>query len=189
MQAIALIGLAVVLIYLATKNNIIMNSSTNFDANKFSIALADSESGTGTGTGNGYNYFADNGFAYGKYQFEEQTLQDIAGQLGIATPTINEFKNDPALQEQFYNKLVSNNLSELKRLNLTSFIGFPITGKNNGITTTINIYGLQAGAWLGGVGGVDALLNHGQDRNDNPNNPAYGTYVSDYIAKFSNIVS
>ena len=75
-------------------------------------------------------------------------------------------------------------INELNSFGLNDFIGQDITGRNKWpYKTKIGPWGLVGGAHLGGVGGVKALLVNGKDRSD-----IYGTYVSDYIAKFSMLV-
>jgi hypothetical protein len=144
-----------------------------FDFEKFGYYLGISESGG--------NYQASNGIAYGKYQFTPATIQRISNDLNMDTPSINDFLSNPNMQDLFFKTYVQEILDYINKNNLNSFVGQPITGKKNNINTTINIYGLVAGAWLSGEGGLYNFLVHGSDKND-----GY-TYISDYIAKFSQI--
>jgi hypothetical protein len=191
MEVFFIIGLALIAIYKIYANNnpgsvsnmtSNLSTSSNFDFSGFANALGLSEST------NDYSN-ASNGIAYGRYQFIPSTINQVASELNIPTPSLTDFLNNPNLQDQFYNQYVNDIISELNNNGLTSYIGQTITGKNNSQTANINLYGLVAGAWLGGVGGVNNLLRNGYDANDNPGNPSKGTYVSDYIAKFSNTMS
>jgi len=130
------------------------------------------------------NYNADNGIAFGRYQFIASTIDFVASQLlRIPVPSISDFKNNPALQDEFfyaYAKYLD------KRLSLNgskNHLGEVVTGKTNNITAKINEYGLLAGAWLGGDGGVYDLLMRNIDHDDG------NKFISDYVAYFSSIFS
>ena len=126
------------------------------------------------------NYNANNGIAFGRYQFTKPLIQDIADSLQISTPSVNDFLRNPKMQDLFFETTVKK--LEKKILSdefLKNQIGKTITGKKNNVTTTINIHGLIAGAWIGGLGGLNKLFAYGEDAYDG------NTYVSDYIAKFS----
>lgn len=157
----------IILIYIMKK------SDFNFNYESFANALGLSESS------NSYSNDS-NGIAYGRYQFIPSTINQVSNELGIDT-TVTDFLNNPTQQDTFYKQYVNDIISYIKTNNLDSHIDKNITGKSNGITTPINIYGLVAGAWLGGTGGLDNYFNHNHDSNDGH------TYVSDYIAKFSQI--
>ena len=143
-----------------------MNKLYPFNYQVFSSFLATSESSN--------DYQAYNSIAYGKYQFTIQTINQIAMELNIVAPDSSTFMNSPSLQEAFYVKYVSDILKQIISLDLTQYIGQTINGQ------TITIYGLVAGAWLGGVGGLNNFLVN------NVNNSDYlGTSIGDYIIKFS----
>ena len=137
-----------------------------FNYQLFSKYLANRESSN--------NYQAQNLIANGKYQFTVPTINQIASELNIVAPDVNTFLNSPSLQEAFFVKYVSDILKQIIDLNLLQYLGQQMNGQ------VIDIYGLVAGAWLGGVGGLkNELVN-------NSETPDYlGTNISDYIALFS----
>jgi len=118
--------------------------------------------------------------ALGRYQFTRDTIDTIQRQLNMSVDTAT-FLTTPSIQDLFYRTYVKNILDNIYNSSLKTEIGKTITGKGNGITAIINIYGLVAGAWLGGIGGLNNLFYHNYDANDGH------TYVSDYIAKFSRL--
>jgi len=158
-----------------------MYNINNFDFQSFSDALGGSEGS------NSYNAYNPRTGALGKYQFISITLNQVASELNIPVPSDSEFLNNPNMQESFYIQYAHDILNYINSFGLYKFLGESVTGKNNNITSNINIYGLVAGSWLGGVGGVVNLLELGIDANDNPVNPSQGTYISDYVSKFSQI--
>lgn len=145
----------------------------DFNLNTFTPQLVGSESS------DSYDP-AYNGVAYGRYQFTVETMQRMAKELNISMPTISQFIDNHELQDKFYKQYVNDILFFISKNNLNDFIGQYITGKSNKITTKINVYGLVAGAWLGGEGGLQKYLINGYDAKDK-----FGTYISDYISKFS----
>lgn len=155
------------------KNGTISNNNLAFNFDAFGYQLGMSESSN--------NYQSDsNGIAYGYYQFIPTTIDMISKELNLPTPSIQDFLNNPTLQDTYYKKYASDILNYIHE-NMMSYIGQNITGKTNGINTTVNIYGLVAGAWLGGDGNLYRLFYTGYDANDG------STYISDYVAKFSNL--
>lgn len=168
------IGLVIVIIFVLIKMIKEKNTDSTkiFDLETFRFELGRSESSN--------NYKIVNGVgALGRYQFMPSTISDIAiNILKIPIPNEGQFLNNPQLQDRFFDANV-NRIKSFMQENLSGFLGKKITGKKNGIVTTINIYGLIAGAWLGGMGGVQNLLRSGLDKSDGQ------TYISDYIAKFS----
>lgn len=155
------------------KTKELKTSLLSFDFNVFTPQLVGSESS------DSYNP-PYNGVAYGRYQFTLDTIKQVASELHINTPTVSEFINNHSLQDQFFRQYVNDILYFISTKNLNDFIGQKITGHNNKINTEINIYGLVAGAWLGGMNGLYNYLNNGIDKHDK-----FNTYISDYIAKFS----
>lgn len=150
------------------------NKTTEFNWNGFSFQLGLSESSN--------NYKAVNSIgALGKYQFMPTTIRDISNRYNLSVPSKEEFLNSPDLQEKYF-KIYVNELKSYMEKNLSSYLGKNIIGKSNNISTKINMYGLIGGGWLGGAGGVYNYLVHNIDRSDGR------TYISDYIAKFSNLV-
>jgi hypothetical protein len=147
---------------------------TLFLIDSFKTQMAGSESSN--------NYTIENSIgALGKYQFMPSTITRVANHLKITVPTKQQFLSTPALQELFMTTLMNLNLVDLENKGLLNYIGQPIKGKNKfPQTANINVYGLLGGAHLGGVGGVQELLFNKNDRSD-----SNGTYISDYIAKFS----
>lgn len=132
------------------------------------------------------DYNIDLGQYWGKYQFGNSRRIDIARALGIKNPTRSEFI--PELQEKFFKKHVELYENELSQ-KFSSKIGIPITGKRNGTTAPINIFGLIAGAHLGGATNLKKLLMNNIDTNDDYYNKSgiliKGNYISDYVAYFS----
>lgn len=146
----------------------------SFDFNYFSNVLGESESSN--------NYKAENGIAFGKYQFIPATFNRILEDLGVGAVSTQHFLNNPALQETTYRAFVSEILNYISEYStIAKSIGKPIVGFSNRIATKINIYGLVAGAWLSGEKGLYNFIVLNEDKED-----FNGTYISDYIAKFSN---
>lgn len=151
-----------------------------FDFQTYKNLLGQSESSSdyATNTGNG---------AYGRYQFLESTINWIANILGQIPPTIESFLSSPSLQDQYLNEYVNQSLKYIAQNGLENFIGRNIIGRGNKINTTINIYGLVAGAHLGGNGNLKRFLVDNIDASDHSNIKTGGTFISDYIAKFSDL--
>lgn len=145
----------------------------DFNYDSFAGFLGASESG------NNYNP-GFNGIAYGRYQFTPSTIARVANELNITVPSISDFISNPTMQDTFYKQYVNDILNYIESQNLTQFIGKSITD-TKGNTAIINIYGLVAGAWLGGLGGLVTTLLSLKNPSD-----LFGTHVSDYIVKFSN---
>ena len=155
-----------------------MGSYNNLNA--FSNYLAFRESR------NSYNPQPPNPVAFGKYQFTAGTLDYLRNKYGLPN-WINAgyFIDNPDLQEQYYSKHLQDLLSYIESKDYIQ----KYSGKNiishNGTSAKINVYGMLAGAHLGGKGGLTNYLERGIDAQDGTSeNP--GTYVSDYIAEFSN---
>ena len=152
-----------------------------FDFTTYKDLLDNSESNSNysTNTGNGM---------FGAYQFSMKTLQSLSllYQLPYFTKdNIQDFLNNPVLQDRFLFALITDTLNYIGNNNLTRFIGQTITGRGNGITAQVDIYGLVAAAHLGGAGAIKDYFVNNIDSSDNTNKKTGGTYVSDYIAKFS----
>lgn len=140
----------------------------------FKYLLIDSESSG--------NYRANNGIAFGLYQFTKSRIETVATYLGEAIPSIEWFLADSTMQDRFFLAHIELILAYIEKHNLLRFEGKIVKGKNKyPIETAINIYGMVAGAHLGGEWGMRDFLENGNDRKD-----SLGTYVSDYVAKFSN---
>lgn len=134
---------------------------------------------------------ASNGMKYlGKYQFGPARMLDIARYLKIVVPSKEMFLNNPDLQEKFFDVHIKLMESEIKARGLNKFIGKEITGKRNNIKTNISNWGLLAGLHLGGATGLSNFLNKGIDKNDDyykNGKLIKGNYISDYVAKFSDL--
>jgi hypothetical protein len=155
--------------------NAVSSKGLDFNLDVFTTQLVGSESS------DNYNP-AYNGVAYGRYQFTIPTIKRIADELHIKVPTVSEFLDNQNLQDIFFKEYVNDILYFISKKNLNDFIGQKITGKNTykDITTNINIYGLIAGAWLGGEMGLYNFLVNNKDVADK-----FNTYISDYVTKFS----
>jgi hypothetical protein len=117
----------------------------------------------------------------GLYQFTPARLKEIAIKNNLSIPDPNEFLNNPNEQDQFYQLHIQMVLQDIENNNLNSFIGSEIEGANKyPYKTNIQLWGLVAGEHLGGLTGLKNFLIDGTDPHDNN-----GTYISDYIAKFS----
>lgn len=152
----------------------------NFNYDDFATALAGSESD------NNYSLNTGNG-VYGRYQFKASTIKQVEDYLNLPNQSIEYFLNSPSYQDTIYKGYIQIIDNKIISEGLTGYIGLPITGKGNGITSNINYYGLIAGGWLGGPGGLENLLKGTNDASDHTNPKTGGTYVSDYVAKFSGL--
>lgn len=141
----------------------------------FREALGYSESGG--------NYNKDLGEYWGKYQFGNARRIDIEKILGLHHLTRDEFT--PQMQEWFFDTHINDYENRIYLENLDKYFGKLVIGKSNKITARINKYGLIAGAHLGGFTGMKNFLtsNGSYDPKD-----SLGTHISDYIAKFSDIM-
>jgi len=169
------------LLYLLSKTSGISGtdvlSSFNFDYSGWQYQLGLSESNN--------NYLRTNSIgALGRYQFMPTTIRRISEQRGLTIPTNDEFLRNTILQDDYFHYM-TDQLKTYIENNLFSFYGKQVTGKTNKINTTINIYGLLAGGWLSGQGNLINFLYYGKDISDGDRDE--GTYISDYIAKFSKI--
>ena len=146
----------------------------NFDLNSYSEAIQSSESQGGGG------YAANNGIAFGAYQFTRSTLDYLQQKYNL--PSLNTFDNTTAaLQDEYFQYFVNDILNFIQTNNLNQYIGSTVTGANAyPYQVQINIYGLVAGAHLGGETGLMNFLLYGIDSSD-----SNGTHISDYVAKFS----
>lgn len=149
-----------------------MYNENDFDYIDFANELGSSESSQ--------SYQAYNGLAWGRYQFIESTIIEVANYLNIPIKLEQDFLNDQGYQDIIYKGYVQILINDINKNNIDQFIGNYITGKTNNITSQINIYGLVAGGWLGGPGGLTKYFYDNYDAKD-----FNGTYISDYIAKFS----
>jgi len=154
-----------------------MYNPNDFNYSIFADELTGSES-EGAGLYQAHN---EAGNAWGRYQFIPGTILETANFLNIPVKTGQDFLNDPAYQDQLFAGYVQIILNYINSHHLDVYLGSSITGQSNGITSNINIYGLVAGAWLGGPGGLYSLLVN----NDQGSPDANGTWISDYVAKFS----
>lgn len=116
------------------------------------------------------NYFIINTLGYiGKYQFGIGTLQ----LMGVYNAT--QFLNDPSLQEEVFQTNIARNKWILRK-DIAAFAGKRIRGID------ITESGILAAAHLAGAGNVRKYLRSYGKYNVQD---AYGTKISDYIAKFS----
>ena len=121
----------------------------------------------------GSNYNKVNRFGYlGKYQFGKGTLKIY----GVSN--INEFKNNPALQEKVFLMNVMRNKWILRRE-----ISWYSNRYLNGIYVSES--GIIAAAHLSGPGNVKKFLRSHCDRNLDKED-ANGTSISDYMKIFKN---
>lgn len=121
--------------------------------------------------------------ALGAYQFLPETLNSLRDVYNLPEWQSNFLCNIDL--QNIYLKALVNETTYLIIINgLNQYIGQTVTGAGrfNNITTKINIYGLLAGAHLGGFGNLRKFLEYGQDFSDSNN-----TFISDYIAKMSSL--
>lgn len=148
------------------------------DLTTFKELLGYAESG-----GNYQAIYPGSNPAYGKYQFTRARLVDVSNRMGRVPPTESEFLNNPALQELYFETHVQMILEYIDRNSLRQYEGMLVKGKNKyPHIAIINLYGLVAGAHLGGEGGLRRFLQTGYQYDPADAN---GTHISDYIAKFS----
>lgn len=120
-------------------------------------------------TESGGNYQADNGLGYfGKYQFGEARLKDLG--LG-AVFTMDQYRNDPQVQEWVFNKHVEDIDRFIADQGLDKFYGQNV----NGVPLTRE--GMIAVAHLGGKGGLQKFVTTGGKYNPSD---AFGTSLTDY---------
>ena len=138
------------------------------------------------------NYDAVNEQGYmGKYQFGDARLKDFLTanegydkDLDKDKKIISTFKNNfmdtPSLQEDVMTWHVDDINSYIDSRDLNKYIGKEIGG------VTITREGLIAGAHLGGRTGLKQFLDTGMKiHGDEDEKDTQGTYISDYIMKFS----
>ena len=138
------------------------------------------------------NYDAVNEQGYmGKWQFGEARLKDfLTANEGYDKDSdkdrkiINTFKNNfmgtPSLQEDVMTWHVDDINSYIDSRELDKYVGKKIGG------VTITREGLIAGAHLGGRTGLKQFLDTGMKiHGDEDEKDTQGTYISDYIMKFS----
>jgi hypothetical protein len=131
----------------------------------------------------GNKYTCENTMGYlGKYQFGKARLYDLGFSINGWAPkglapkkiiTVEQFLNDPLLQEELFRKHVKT----FSQYALKKF-GEYINNEVSGIKVTLS--GLIAGAHLLGWGGVKKFLTEGIDGKD-----GFGTKISEYIKKFA----
>lgn len=134
----------------------------------FRNALAASESGGDYGVVNDLGYT-------GRYQFGDARLTDFRRATGLDF-TMDQFRNDPRLQEQAYAWHIADIDRAIQANGLDQYIGKTI----NGVPITLD--GLRAMAHLGGVGGMTKFVTTGGVYNPADAN---GTSLSDYGMKFA----
>jgi hypothetical protein len=134
----------------------------------FRNALAASESGGNYGVVNDLGYT-------GRYQFGDARLTDFRNATGLNF-TMDQFRNDPALQEQAYSWHIADIDRTIKENGLDRYIGQTVGG------VPITLDGLRAMAHLGGVGGMTKFVTSGGAYNPADAN---GTSLSDYAVKFA----
>lgn len=134
----------------------------------FRNALAASESGGDYGVVNDLGYT-------GRYQFGDARLTDFRRATGLDF-TMDQFRNDPRLQEQAYVWHIADIDRAIQANGLDQYIGKTI----NGVPITLD--GLRAMAHLGGVGGMTKFVTTGGAYNPADAN---GTSLSDYGMKFA----
>ena len=96
-----------------------------FNYDYFSNVLGMSESSN--------NYKAQNGIAYGKYQFIQSTFERILDELGVGAVTPAEFLENPSLQETAFRGYVNEIINFItEATDLFEYLGKPIKGRSNG---------------------------------------------------------
>lgn len=134
-------------------------------------------------------YKAVNRYGYmGKYQFSKRTLKGLmkTGYLKTTRKEINNFINDPELQDRAMVALINHNKDILKRYGLVPYIGKTIGG------VTITMEGMLAGAHLLGPyavkhfvknnGSMSSVKVNGVTINKYDGN---GTSIIDYMKHFA----
>ena len=127
-------------------------------------------------------YDAENKYGYvGKYQFGDARLQDFKdANKDYKDFNKKEFMNNPSLQEDVFSWHVDDINSYIDSRDLDKYIGKKIGG------VIITREGLIAGAHLGGRTGLREFLETGMKiHGDEDEKDKEGTYISDYIMKFS----
>lgn len=158
---------------------------TSLELKIFRDSLGISESGyDNPNTKINEQYYNDRGQYWGKYQFGKARRKDIEKILGLPHLTRDQFT--PEMQEHFFLVHVNDLEKQIYRRGFDQYFGNPIVGRANKIRATVNKYGLLAGMHLGGPGGVIKYFTTSYDATDNSRADG-GTYISDYIAKFSAI--
>ena len=143
--------------------------------NQFTDYLAARESG------NSYNPQPPNPIAFGKYQFTAGRLNTLRDSYGLPNwINGNYFTDHPDLQEKYYQKHIQDLLKYIESYGYDNKYSGQFRTAHNGHSGKINIYGMLAGAHLGGKGGLADYLVRGIDHNDGR------TYISDYVIDFSN---
>lgn len=132
---------------------------------------------------NNYDIVNKQGYM-GKYQFGDARLEDFKNANKDYNFTSDEFINNPGLQEDVMTWHVNDINSYIDSRGLDKYIGEKIGG------VTITREGLIAGAHLGGRTGLMRFLNggmkiHGEHDKHDGSKKEPGTYISDYIMKFS----
>jgi len=131
------------------------------------------------------NYMAKNqSGALGKYQIIPATLNFLQNEYDLEKwLNENNFLTSPSLQDIYFEYLVNDTLK--RTIDLHQYLGAYVCGslRFQDICSNVNIYGILAGAHLGGIGGVKNFLKGIKDPNDGH------TSVSDYVAYFSKNLS
>lgn len=131
------------------------------------------------------SYRSNNGIAFGLYQFTKKRIRTVATYLNEAIPSIEWFLNDRNMQDRYFLAHIELILAYIEKNDLTKYVGKVVTGKNKyKKSAEVNLYGIVAGAHLGGEAGVKYYLRDNVDRKD-----SLGTYISDYVAKFSDLMN
>lgn len=111
----------------------------------------------------------------GKWQFGNARLTDFKNaNKEFKDLTMDQFKNNPSIQEQVWDWHVDDINSYIDSRGLDKYIGTELNG------VKITREGLIAGAHIGGRTGLKNFLTKGTDGTDE-----LGTSISEYIIKFS----
>lgn len=146
----------------------------DFDLNSFASKLGAAESG------NDYEN-KNNPRAYGRYQFTSGRLDDLKNKYSLPEwYNVDYFDAHPSSQDLYFSYHIQDITDYIYNNSLNDFEGMAIIA-HNGHLAKINIYGLIAGAHLGGNTGLKNYLVNKYDANDG------NKYVSDYVADFSNM--
>ena len=146
----------------------------DFDLNSFAAKLGARESD------NNYEN-KKNPIAYGRYQFTVDRLNDLKNKFTLPEWYGRDyFDSHHSLQDLYFSYHIQDILNYIQENSLNDFIGLDIISHSNNLGK-INIYGLVAGAHLGGNYGLKRYL--AEDHHD-ANDGRY--YISDYVVDFSN---
>lgn len=122
------------------------------------------------------DYQAQNAEGYtGKYQYGQARLSDFKQAHGIDF-TMEQFRNDPDLQEDVHRWATKDNLDFIFREGLNKRVGERLEDG-----TVLTLDGMLGGIHLGGKQGLKNYVESGGERNPADSN---GTRIGDYVQQF-----